>query len=132
MCTECKKNGAHRYFRVTYKDWGDFSKMPLQVVTVGSSKMIFISLYFFCVHFFTDSYLYITYKFLYYIIYIYDEIWIYTHKRNVAIYLYIMNIFRIPKIRKILINNQSIISNSYKVFYFYFLLIVHLFVYAHI
>lgn len=60
MCAEYKKNGARRYFRATYKDYGDFSKMPLQVVTVGSSKMIFISLYFFCVPFyffiFTDPY----------------------------------------------------------------------------
>lgn len=38
MCAECKKNGARRYFRATYKDYGDFSKMPLQVVTEGSFK----------------------------------------------------------------------------------------------
>lgn len=55
MCAECKKNGAHRYSRATYKGYGDFSKMPLQVVTVGSSMLItYYSLYswLFCVNIF--------------------------------------------------------------------------------
>lgn len=57
-CAECKKNGAHRYFRVTYKGYGDFSKMPPQVVTAGSSILycdLFIIFLFLCAHYYNNS-----------------------------------------------------------------------------